>query len=136
MASPGDTIGELFLTYSRINKIQKIIDEKDYKTELDLEILNKEIANIELERNQIDINIKKRKKKEKKQLKKIFNSHINRPKNKNICTKDCCRQTQFYHKELQGGFNEKKINTAKLGYTGFAFAWAEQLNPPYARIYI
>ena len=66
MANLSDKIGDLFDTYRRINTIRKIIDEGDFKTELDRELLNKEIENIESEREQIDNNIKKRKKKEKK----------------------------------------------------------------------
>ena len=133
MANLSDKIGDLFDTYRRINTIRKIIDEGDFKTELDRELLNKEIENIESEREQIDNNIKKRKKKEKKQLRKIYNSHINRPKKQNFCTRDCCKHTQYYHSELRGGFNEPKINTANSGY---AWAWAEKLNPPHARYYI
>ena len=130
------SIGELLRKQIRIDNIRKTINEEDYKTQIDYKILNKEIAGIELERDEIDANIKQRRKREKKQIRKIFNGHINRPKKKNTCDRDCCKNTRFYHSELQGGFNEPKINTAKLGYNGFAWAWAEKLNPPYARIYI
>ena len=136
MATQANTIGALIETYSRINTIRDTISRGDYKTELDRERYNEEITNIELERDQIDANIKLRKKKEKKQLKKIFNGHINRPKKRNLCQKDCCKDTKYYHNELKGGFNEPKLNLKKLGSSGFAWAWAEKLNPPYARIYL
>ena len=128
------SIGAVLEKTISICKIQAKLDADSSEEKIDLKTLKKEIEDISEEREEIDSVVRavwdSERKIRNKRIKKIYNSHIHRQRQKNNCQRDCCKGVKYFHQELKGGFNEPKVNLKKLGHSGYPWVWVEEFNPP------